>query len=453
MSNLFASLKTAASSMKAYEEALGVVQNNVTNANTPGYVSQQADLIALSFQPERDLPGGVRAGELISSRDAFSERAVWRQAQQYGRVAQTAAGLSRIEPVFDVAEGSGLAAAIDDFYASFSQLSVAPNDIPARQEVISAAERVARGFNYAATSLARAADEGRRASTNLADEINRIAGDIRDLNIEFRKDYRNKKDAGLDARLHASLEELAELADFTALPQEDGSVTILLGGQTPLVIGDKLFAIQADTSGSQIEIRDWEGNAITSQLQQGRLKGVLEFANQLLPSYGADLDRLAASLADRVNALLAGGVDINGQPPVVDLFAYDAGNGAARTLSVTAITPEEIAAADPAAPGGNGNALKLAALATSAEIDGFTFTEYYGQLAARVGREIASAKEDERSQSLLLAQARKLRDQVSAVNLDEEAAALVQYQRSYEASARLISVLNELTEVLLRALG
>ncbi len=44
------------------------------------------------------------------------------------------------------------------------------------------------------------------------------------------------------------------------------------------------------------------------------------------------------------------------------------------------------------------------------------------------------------------AQAKQLRQQMSGVSLDEEAATLVQFQRAYEATSRMITVLNQLTE-------
>ncbi len=435
--------------MKAFEKALSVVQNNVTNASTPGYVRQQADLIALAFQPDLELTGGVRTGSLLSSRSIFSERAVWQQAEHHGRQSQVADGLVRIEPVFDISDGSGIASSIDKLYASFSQLSVTPNSTPARQNVIDRAKAVAETFNGAARSLSEAADHTRREARSVVEQINRIASDIRELNVEFRRDYRQQEDAGLKARLYTALEKLSALVDFNALPQEDGSMTILLGGQTPLVIGDKTFAVEVDLSGSRVEILDFNGKTITGQVRQGRLEGLIELSNDLLPSYSAKLNRLAAAFADGVNAELAQGVDQNGLPPTEDLFTYAAPDNAALTLSVTGITPDQIAAADPTEPGGNGNALKLASLATARKIDDFTYTEFYGQISAQAGRDLAAAREGEHTRALLLSQAQNLRDEKSAVNLDEEAALLMQYQQAYRASAQLVSVLNEMTDVVL----
>ena len=88
------------------------------------------DLIALAFQPDLGLPGGVRAGELLSSRSTYAEQAVRQQAERHGRLSSTAAGLAQVEPVFDIAEGSGIAGAINQIYNAFSGLNVTPNKLP-----------------------------------------------------------------------------------------------------------------------------------------------------------------------------------------------------------------------------------------------------------------------------------------------------------------------------------
>lgn len=452
MSNLLASLTSAAQSMKAFETALSVVENNVVNASTPGYARQHVDLVALAFQPDLELSGGVDAGTPISTRDDYTERAVRQRAATYGELAQLAAGLSQVEPVFDVTEGSGIAGSLSDLYSAFSRLAVTPNDVTARENVIGRARDVARTFNFTAESLAEVREQTRREARAVVQAINQVAENIRELNISIRSDYRTQSDAGINARVYAALEELAGLVDFNALHQPDGSVTVLLGGQVPLVIGDRSFPISADVSAADLQILDYEGNRVGGKLTSGRLGGLLDVANDKVPSYFADLDRLAQSFADRVNGILAVGVDRNGLPPAVDLFTYDIAFGAAATLAVTGITADEIAAASAAAPGGNVNALDLAGLASAPEVDGLTFTEFYGNASARVGRDLAAARGDERSQELLLSQARTLRDEASGVNLDEEAARLLEYQRGYNAAAQMISILNELTDEVFRIL-
>jgi flagellar hook-associated protein 1 FlgK len=111
-----------------------------------------------------------------------------------------------------------------------------------------------------------------------------------------------------------------------------------------------------------------------------------------------------------------------------------------------------LAAATVAAPGGGGNAASVAALAAQKLLDGGTFSQFYGGLAGRIGQRKASADQDQQLHQQLLAQAQSVREETSGVSLDEEATRLIQFQRAYQASAQLLSVLNQLTGTVINIL-
>ncbi len=123
------------------------------------------------------------------------------------------------------------------------------------------------------------------------------------------------------------------------------------------------------------------------------MSGLLDDQNNVLPSYVADLNTLARSLADQVNTVLAGGIDQNGAAPVMDLFNYDAANGAALTMGVNAMTTDQLAAALPGASGGNGNAIALTALENAKNVNGYTFAQFFGNLGGRVGSDLSAARD------------------------------------------------------------
>jgi flagellar hook-associated protein 1 FlgK len=276
--------------------------------------------------------------------------------------------------------------------------------------------------------------------------INEIGAEIQTYNLAVRTDARHLEDPGLDAQVHTQLEALSELADFDLIRSGDGSYNVNLGGQTPLTIGGSLFEISADFSGSQVSILNHQGRNITGQVQQGRLRAHLDTQNRDIPALTADLDRLAESIATSVNGVLASGLDRNGAAPQTALFSFDAALGAAATLTVNDLAPEELAAASAASPGGNGNALALADLGRARLLDDYTASQFLGNLTGRLGRQIGNSRTDEQSQGYLLSQSRALREKDSEVSLDEEAANLVAFQRQYEANAQLIAILNSLTQ-------
>ncbi len=448
MGNLLTSLFNSAGTMRVLERALSVTQNNVANASTPGYAKQVLSLSAKPFQPASGLAGGVDAGDIVSYRDGYAEQAVRQQNQSFGRYSQKAADLAKIEPVFPVTEDTGIPAALNEFFESASSLSVAPNDASARQVVIDRAGALARSFNQSAASLATASAGARTELVSVVDRINGIAKTIAEINFQRQESFASSKDAGLDAQLQTALEDLSELVNFTSLVEPNGSVTVLLGDQTPIVMGSNLHPLTANASADPPTVLSETGRDATGQFSGGRLASLIDLTGKLLPGYAADLNRMAASVADSVNEVLRGGVDANGDVPTVDLFSYDA-QSAASSLAAAALLPDQLAAALPGAPGGNGNALKLAALDSAKMIDGYTGSEYYGKLAGRVGRELADARSNESVQQSLVAQARTMRGESSGVSLDEEAASLMAYQRAYQAAAKMFSALDEMTQTVI----
>ncbi len=449
MGNLFTSLLNSAGAMRVYGRQLAVIQNNVANANTPGYVLQTQTLEAMPFDMDRGLGGGVAAGPLVSSRSLYAEQTVRAQFSKYGTAKQTAGDLGQIGGIFDLTNGSGVSGSISSFFQSFSKLSVNPNDSLARQAVLDSAGGLTSAFQQASSTLANAS---RQADTQIGDsvnEINRLASQLARANTVYRQDFTNSNDAGLDAQVNSTLEQLAEYADFTATREPDGSYSIYLGGQTPLVIADREFQISASFSGSHTAILNAAGQDVSWQLQDGKLAAALKEKNTLISSYSSDLDSLASTLADQVNQQLRAGVDANGAVPTTDLFTYSAA-GPASSIAVSALTPDQIAAATALAPGGNGNALSIADMLHAKLTNGRTFTESFGNLGARVGRDLSNATSDEQTQKGLLDQARSIREEISGVSLDQEAAHLMEVQRAYQASGKLMTVLNDVMDTLMQ---
>ena len=124
----------------------------------------------------------------------------------------------------------------------------------------------------------------------------------------------------------------------------------------------------------------------------------------------------------------------------------------AQSLAVDpGITPDRLAAIDPGPPSvSNGIPLALsqltAPLQDADKIDGSSYTEFFGGLAARAGGQLSDATDQQEVQQSLLAQAKNLRQQISGVSLDEEATILIEFQRAYQASSKFITALDQLTQ-------
>lgn len=101
----------------------------------------------------------------------------------------------------------------------------------------------------------------------------------------------------------------------------------------------------------------------------------------------------------------------------------------------------------------NSNALAMADLQNKLLLmDGTSdYAQTYGQLVSRVGSKTHELDINRKAQSLLLDQARESREEISGVNLDEEAADLIRFQNLYQANAQVLATAKQTFQLLLDA--
>jgi flagellar hook-associated protein 1 FlgK len=474
MSDLVTILLTSANALSAYDQVLQTTQNNVANASTPGFARQRLPLAALAFDPPA-LSGGVTVGQVESSRNEYAEQAVRRQTTALGQQQQLVNSLTSLQSVFDISGNTGIAYALNNFYQSASAWAQNPSDAATRQTFLSRAGDVAQSIQNSAVSLQHFAQDTDSQLHSTVQQVNDLVGQIQAYNRRILESgSASANDAGIDANTHAALEQLSSLVNISATRQEDGTTTILLNGMTPLLIAGKQYSLSVGLTSPpsppapyanappDAQLLASDGTDITAQATEGQLGALLHVRNTVLPSYQGDayqvgdLNTLAKSFADRVNQLLTSGNISDGPPPVpgVPLFTYDNTNDThvAQTLAVDpTVTPGMLSAISPGPPeASNGVPLALSQLATPTdptdEISGFSYSQFYGNMATNVGSQLQEAQNGVQVQQSLVAQAQSLRQQLSGVDLNEEAMIAVEFQRAYEANSRLVTVLDQLTQ-------
>jgi len=456
MSSLLAMMGATGNALDIFQQALGVIQNNVNNASTPGYATQSLNLEAMPLDVATGLAGGVAAAGLHNSRDQYAEEQLQQLTQALGQYTAQSQATGTIQSFFDASGNSGVSAALSALFQSFSAWSVTPNDPTAQQSVLDSAANVASAIRGLAGSLSQTGQQLDSSIGSTASQINSIAAQIQAYNVQRLNE--TTPDPGEDAQLYSALDNLSQLTNFTTVTQADGTVTVMLGGGSPLVIGSQQYALSTASSPAGAQVLDSQGNDITSQITGGQLGGLLDSRNRVLGSMLGNaqqtgtLNQLAAGLADTVNGILESGTVTPGGAAGIALFTYSATpTDAAATLELNpAITPSQLAPVD-SSGNSNGNANQLAALANTplAELGGTSLTQYFGQIASDIGQENQTATDNETSQQQVVAQATTVINQVSGVNLNEQAAILTQFQNAYQANAQVLTVINTLADAVL----
>ena len=464
MWSLFDSLEIGKKSLAAQQAALQVTGNNIANVNTPGYHRQRAVLESTLPLPTAigDLGTGVTVDQVISVRDQFLELRIRQATQNVAMQDTLAAFLRQVGTTFDT-EDSAIQEGLSRFFNSFTVLATDPASSPLRYGVLSAAENLAASFRRTANQLTEIQSQANSAAEETVRQVNALSSRIAELNIQISTAEAGGHEAStLRDHRSSALQALAEAIDIHYYEADDGSVTVSTAGGDSLVTAGFVSELRTETQPPNGFVGVFAGSReITDSIHGGRLGGLLEVRDTLITAYQAQLDALAAQVISQVNAAHAAGSDLQSPTtsPAVNLFTPAATvTGAAAAFTVNPVLAADVryvAAGLSGSPGDNANALAIAALAFQKTLGGGTqtFAESFAALQFGVGTDEQTALQQSGIGNALLTQLENSIDSYSGVSLDEEATDLIRFQRAYQAAARYVSVIDQLTEELLLTFG
>jgi flagellar hook-associated protein 1 len=446
MSSLFDALSIATGALGAEQGAMGATTNNVANVNTPGYSRLRPVLI----ESDPVVVGSVTYGQgvtlqkLESLRDPILQLRIQDETQQQGQLNAFVSAMQQAQVHF-TSSSSDIGSEISNFFSSLSQLSTDPTNLSLRQGVLTAAGNMATVFNNTSNSLTQQQTNIDSNVTQAVQQVNTLTGQIAGLNTRISQLQGVGQDASafVDQR-DTLIGQLSGLIDVSTIRSDNG-LTLTTSNGSPLVVGGQSFALSTQTNASGLHDVYAQGVDITAQLTSGELGGSIEVRDQKIPALLSSLDTLAAELANALNTANKTGFDLHGNPGG-DLFVPPpvSGKGAAANLAVQITDPTLIAASSDGSPGSNGNVAVLSAVQNQAVAGGQTPTDYYSNIVFGVGNDVSNGSAEITSSQLALNQLQDQRGSISGVNLNEEAANMVQYQNAYTAAAKVVTTVNDM---------
>ncbi len=455
MGTLTSLMSIASNALLAEQAALNVTSNNVANQNTVGYTRE-----VVNFQSQDSITiGSATVGQGVTTgsgatsvRDRILERRVQQQTQVQAQSSAVESALTSVQSVFQLsatassAAATTLGTAIDSFYNSFTTLEANPSDTATRQSVLTAATALTNAFNAASAQLSSASTSLNSQVTASVGSINSITANIATLNQQIAAASPNSDAGTLEDQRQASIAQLSQLIGLDQITTEQNGITLTTSSGAVLVSAGQSYALQTSQVAGVTHVQAGpEAVDVTATITGGSLGGELEARDQQLSNFSGALDSLAYAIGSQVNTQNAAGVDGNGNPGAAIFTLPGTAAGAAGAIALATSDPASIAAASIGqGTTGNGNAVAIAGLASAASVSGQTPGGFFGSLLAQIGNAVSSATSDNTVQQAALTQLTSLRDATSGVSLDQEAANLTQYQRSYEAAAKVFSIVDTL---------
>jgi len=307
-------LNTGLKALLSARYVLDTIGHNIANANTPGYSRQR---VGLGSAPPIQLGnlligGGVDAGSIQRSVDQLLGRRIQGQNSLLGSLEAQRGGLSEIESLFAEPSENGLGGMLDGFFASLSKLSTTPSDPILRTNVVQATQSLTARFRDLSQALGTTGNDALADISSRVDEVNQLADEVVSLNQKIGETESVGTPANdLRDRRDVALERLSRLVDTTTADGPNGSVRVMVAGNT--LVGSARanhLSVANDADGrAALRIRGASGLV---PVAGGEIGGLLRLGGELAPGYRARLDALAHQTILALNRVHTTGMPTDG---------------------------------------------------------------------------------------------------------------------------------------------
>jgi flagellar hook-associated protein 1 FlgK len=469
-------LETARRALLAQQFGISVTGHNIANASTAGYSRQRADLVATT--PEDTAFGLLGTGVTVASVTRLHDEFIGQQIRTSNSALEAATAeyntLSQVESTFNEPSDTSMSGVLSDFFSAWQDLSTDPESAVSRNALMLKGKTLADTFHrlYSETNTLRTSLRDELSAK--VEQINALAGEISDLNVNIvaatasgfnAADLKDLRDTKID--------ELSKLANITVSQDSKGASLISVGGtmiggnstHLNLKVASGTAATVEGTSFDQLRVVTDSGGAEVG-LTSGEAGSILKSYNTTIPGTLGRLNQLASALISAVNAQHSAGYGDQSTPQTgINFFmgtdastiAIDLTNPSAAPGSSPSI--DNIAAsASAASPGDNSVALAIAQIIsthglTSSSgvtlLGGLSLSEYYNQTVTNIGSAVNGANTLMQSQQLVVSNLAAQQDSVAGVSLDEEMTNMILFQHAYESAAKIVSTVNEMYTTLL----
>lgn len=402
---------------------------------------------------------------------------------------------------------TGLQAKFSEFFNASEALSGDPTNAAYKLAFVNAAQDISDMLNsmsktvngYMEQAVGKFGDADSFKNSTLTTNIDQLNAKLEQLATINKVINQNSSEGSISNDLQdqqqAILDELSSMMPLTTTTNENGTVNVFIDGYAVVKAGVKVLdvqAVQTDDEDHPVKIQllnkdgSLKADDVTGAFEHSSIGAIIEMGSADSFGYKTvlnELDKLASVFAQEMNKIQTQ-ADANGTPLYIGPNGtleksttpmYVTKDGSANftagniqinpdivnntSLVATARIDTTAADYDDRAVGNASNMDlfnnlakgKLTGLSlTNPPGDGMSITDFLSGLVSKIGSDIASINNAKDAQEAVTEQASSQRDVLYGVDLNEELADLIKYQRSYEASARVFNVANELMQLLVQ---
>lgn len=331
-------LANALSGLNVNQRSLATTSGNITNANTEGY-SRKTTNNTTQVVAGKGVGANPEVKRIV---DEFLTKAQRGQATATAGAQVVQEYMARLQAYIgkpgEEASGS-VVTQLDKFFSAMSNVSTNPEQPFFRTQAVQSGVALSDSISLLAKNIQQTRFEAEQAIGDTINEINQQLDTLNTINIALRESFVNgqSQEELFDQRDQA-LRELTKNLDVGVTFRESGEVALFnqagellsgaryhikypQAGSVNTLINDKNLSkmeiVALNENGEELDYRielstGGKSSEITTKLQGGKLKGLMDIRDDELPKMLEQLDSLASTLRDELNAIQNDGV---GYPP------------------------------------------------------------------------------------------------------------------------------------------
>jgi flagellar hook-associated protein 1 len=314
-------LSTSVSGLLAFQRALDVTSNNISNVSTPGYSVENINFTPQPGQATSSgyIGSGVQVQSITRAYDELLAGQVRSSQSSYSSFNTYATQASQVDDMLSDST-TGLTASLQSFVNALQTVANSPAGTAQRQVLLSSANSLAQQMQNYSSQLNTYSSGVESQISSSVTQINTLSTQIANLNQQIAQGLAatgQTPNTLMDQR-DLAVDQLSQYVTVNTVAQSDGSMNVFIGAGQPLVVGnttEPLTATQDPYNASQYDIGVGVGTQtadVTSEITGGSLGGLLAFRSQVLQPAENTLGQFSVGLATIVNQAQQAGVDLTG---------------------------------------------------------------------------------------------------------------------------------------------
>ncbi|MGL4336291.1 MAG: flagellar hook-associated protein FlgK [Turicibacter sp.] len=448
--SLFGMMNSSASGLMASQILINTTANNLYNSDREGYTRQRVLLSANSpiyYRGTGYLGAGVNIDDIQRLRDQHLDGQIYKETSSLKENQAKLDALKELETIFNEPSDTGLNAIMKDFWNGWDEISKNPENTTMQEIIKQNGQMVADQLNEFANKI-NSSLEGidKRQESAIASTVDLI-NNLNEINKQLKEahnmDPTRTPNELLDQR-DALVKKISETIPVDIKYNNDFTIEMT----STLQDGTKLDVLGLQGTDDATTKANLE--AVIPNLTSGSLKGNAEVKNSFETNYLPKLNEYTKALADSINKIQ---VDNGGVP----FFTYDATDPLG-SISVNKElmdgTADIVVGVDGAGDGSVARAI-LNIRDTKLSINGrdTTLNQFYQDVIGEVGIETKNIASKKKNNETMLGYLDAKYESLSGVSKDEEMSFLIQYQKSYEANARVITTITDMLDTIINRMG